>query len=84
MTTLSYQQLIIEGIKGLPSEALAEIVDFIYFLRKRALQPQAFEEELQSALLNVELRQLSRDEETHLEKEFENYEGRTDQRTLGV
>jgi hypothetical protein len=74
MTTQTYQQLIIEGIKGLPSEALAEIVDFIYFLRKRALQPQAFEEELKNALLNAELQQLSRDEEAHLEKEFADYD----------
>jgi hypothetical protein len=74
MTTQTYQQLIIEGIKGLPSETLVEIVDFIYFLRKRALQPQAFEEELKNALLNAELQQLSRDEEAHLEKEFEDYD----------
>lgn len=74
MTTQNYQQLIIEGIKGLPPETLAEIVDFIYFVRKRVLQPQTFEEELQNALLNAELRKLSRDEEDHLEKEFEEYE----------
>lgn len=43
-------------------------------MRKRALQPQAFEEELQNALLRVELRQLSRDEEAYLEKEFEGYD----------
>ncbi len=74
MTAQNYKQLIIEGIKGLPPEVLAEIVDFIYFVRKRVLQPQAFEEELQElqgALVNIELQQLSRDEEAHLEKEFE-------------
>ena len=76
MTTQAYQQLIIEGIKGLPPEALAEIVDFIYFVRKRALQPETFEEELQNALLNIELRQLSRDEEAHLERELEDYDAR--------
>jgi hypothetical protein len=74
MTAQTYQQLIIEGIKGLPPEILAEIADFIYFVRKRAVQPQAFEEELENARLRVELRQLSRDEETHLEKEFEGYD----------
>ncbi|MDI6735268.1 MAG: hypothetical protein QME42_03580 [bacterium] len=72
MTKQTYRHLIIEGIKGLPVEPLVEIVDYIYFVRKRALQPQAFEEELQNTLLNAELRQLSRDEEFHLEKEFEN------------
>lgn len=73
MTTQSYHQLIAKGIEGLPPEMLAEIADFIYFVRKRALQPQAFEE-LQNILLNKELRQLSRDAEAHLEKEFEGYE----------
>jgi hypothetical protein len=74
MTTQTCQQLIIEGIKGLPPETLAEIVDFIYFVRKRVLQPQAFEEEVLNALLRVDLRQLSRNEEAHLEKEFEGHD----------
>jgi len=74
MTTHPYQQLILEGIKGLPPEVLAEIADFVYFVRKRALQPQAFEDELQAALLKADARQLSRQEEAHLEKEFEDYE----------
>jgi hypothetical protein len=74
VTTQTYQQLIIEGIKGLPPEVLAEIADFIYFVRKRVLEPQTFGEELQNALLRVELRQLSRTEEAHLEKEFEGYD----------
>jgi hypothetical protein len=42
-------------------------------VRKRTFQSQDFEEDLQSALLNTELRQLSHDEEAHLEKEFEDY-----------
>ena len=74
MTTQTYQQLIIEGIKGLPPEILAEIVDFIFFVRKRVIQPEVFEAELQNVLLRFDLRQLNRDEETHLEKEFEGYE----------
>ena len=74
MMTQNYQQLIIEGIKGLPPETLAEIADFIFFVRKRTLQPQAFEEEIQHSLLNAELSQLSRDEVAHLEKEFDDYE----------
>jgi hypothetical protein len=74
MTTNAYEHLIVEGIKGLSPEALSEIADFIYFVRQRVIQPQAFEEERRDALLKVELRQLSRDEEAHLEKEFEGYE----------
>ena len=74
MTKQTYEHLIIEGIRGLPVEPLVEIVDFIYFVRNRSLQPQVFEEKLQNTLLNAELRQLSHDEEFHLEKEFENYD----------
>ncbi len=74
MTTQTYQQLITEGIKGLPLEILAEIADFVFFVRKRVVQPEAFEEELHNALLRAELRQLSYNEEAHLEKELEGYD----------
>jgi len=76
MTQLTYQELILEGIKGLPPETLVEIVDFIYFVRKRALQPDAFAEEIHQALLRTELRHLSRTEEVHLEDEFKDYDRR--------
>jgi hypothetical protein len=74
MTVQTYQHLIIEGIKGLPEETLAEIANFVFFVRKRILYPQAFEDELRNALLEAELRQLSRNEEAHLEQEFEGYD----------
>lgn len=74
MTAQTYQELIYEGIKGLPTDTLGEIVDFIFFLRKRKLHPEAFEEELQSTLIRSELLQLNRNESEHLEKEFENYD----------
>ncbi len=73
MTTQDYQELIIDGIKDLPPEMLAEIADFVYFVRKRAVQPQVFEEERYSMLLNTDLRQLSRHETAHAEAEFDNY-----------
>ncbi len=74
MTTQAYEQLILEGIKGLPDATLAEIADFVYFLRRKVLQPQAVQDERQSLLLRSELKQLSRDEEAHLEKEFKDYD----------
>lgn len=76
MTPQTYEQIIVEGLRGLPQEMLAEIADFVYFVRKRATQPQAYEEELLSALLNAELRQMSRDEEEHLDQEFRDYDRR--------
>ena len=51
----SYEKRITEGIKGLPEELLAEIADFVYFVRRRFLQPQAFENELESSLLEADL-----------------------------
>jgi hypothetical protein len=76
MTQPTYQQLILEGIKDLPPETPIEIVDFIYFVRKRILQPHAFAEEVHQALLRAELQQLSQDEAAHLEDEFKDYDRR--------
>jgi hypothetical protein len=74
MTSKTYQQLIVDGIKGLPREALAEITDFVFFVKKRLLQPDEFREELRTAVLKAELKELSRGQEAHLESEFENYD----------
>ena len=73
MTTQTYEQLIMEGIKGLSPKVLAEIADFVYFLRRRALEPKAFQEELKNALLRLELKRLSRREEAHLDEEFKGH-----------
>jgi len=71
VTTQALEALIQDGIKGLPPENLAEIADFVYFVRKRVLHPEAFAEELRGLSLRAELKQLSRDEEAHLEAEFD-------------
>lgn len=65
MTTQTYEQLISESIRGLPPSRLAEVLDFVQFLRQR---------DVSAEMLREELRQLSRDEESHLEKEFANYD----------
>ncbi len=72
----AYQQMVVDGIKGLPPEMLAEIVDFIYFVRKRTFEPMAFSEDLRSLMLNSDLRKLDEKEANHLEKEFESYDER--------
>ncbi len=74
MATETYQELITSGIRDLPEEALAEIADFVYFVRKRALEPAVFEDELRIVLLRTELDRLSMDEQKHLEQEFEGYD----------
>lgn len=66
MTSQAYQQQILDGIKGLPPELLAEITDFVYFVRQRA----------PGQGLTKELERLDRAELAHLEKEFDGYEQR--------
>jgi hypothetical protein len=50
-----YQQMIIQA---LPQDALAEIADFVYFIRKK--HPQSFQNEIRDSLLRKELHSLSR------------------------
>jgi len=73
---MTYQHLITEGIKGLPQDLLAEITDFVYFVRRRAIQPKDFEDEIFSALMKMDLDKLNWNELAHLEEEFVNYEQR--------
>lgn len=76
MTGQAYQELIKEGIQGLPPEILAEIADFVFFVRRRVTEPEIYAEELESILLNKELQQLDQDWTTHLEEEFVDYDKR--------
>lgn len=75
-TVKGYEELIKSGIQGLPPETLAEIADFVFFKRRKAMQPDAFAEELYSTLLHTELKQFSQQEIEHLEQEFADYERR--------
>ena len=65
MKNATYEQLIVRGIRGLPPSSLAEIADFVCFVRKKVLRTHPQEREL---------KKLSRDEEAHLEEEFADYE----------
>jgi hypothetical protein len=51
-----------------------QIANFVYFVRKRVLCPRAFEQELHNTLLEAELKQSGRNEQAHLEQEFEGYD----------
>ena len=70
MTTQDYQEMITESIRDLPEETLEEIAHFVLFMRKKTLEPKVFEDELWGKMLEMELQQLSRDQEAHLEQEF--------------
>jgi hypothetical protein len=74
METTNYEKLILNGINGLPSEALREVADFVYFLRKKTKNPQAFADEHYQILIDEDLANLSQTEFKHLDEEFENYD----------
>ncbi len=76
MTVQDYRQLIIHGINGLPPEMLAEITDFVYFVRKRAIRPKDYRDDMRETLLKMELQTMDQEELAHLEQEFEGYEQR--------
>ncbi|MDQ3131996.1 MAG: hypothetical protein M3Q99_14705 [Acidobacteriota bacterium] len=74
MNTPSYEKIIVSGIKGLPPETLREIADFVYFVRRRAVDPKSFEDEQFRALVEEDLSNLTETELEHLEEEFADYE----------
>lgn len=73
MNASNYEQIIVSSIKGLPPEALREVADFVYFLR-RITDPESFEEEQFRALVEQDLANLDENELKHLEEEFADYE----------
>ena len=69
MTT---KELLIHEVQTL-SESLAEqVLDYLQYLKMK--KNKVSDEEIHNNWLVTELKQLSRDEEKHLEKEFANYE----------
>ncbi len=74
MTREAYQKFTVEEIRELPPELLVEIADFVLLVRKRFLDPKAFDEELEQALLERDLKQGRRNESAHLEQEFIDYD----------
>ena len=76
MQALSYEELIHDGIKDLPPEALAEVAHFVLFVRKRVLQPDAFADKMYATMLHAELKQLDSDEQQHLDEEISDYDRR--------
>lgn len=74
MTPQVYKEMIVSGIQDLPPALLAEVANFVYFMRKQVDDPNAFAVEQYSLLLNKSLEQFENDELTHLEAEFADYE----------
>ena len=76
MTAEGYQKYIMAGLDGLPSEVLAEIADFVFFLRRKVTEPSAYAADQESTLLQRTLRVGWQESLLHLEEEFAYYEQR--------
>ena len=74
MDTVQLRYIISNGIKGLPLEYLKEVADFVIFIRLRALQPHAFQQDDFEEMLHRELLLLSQAAQAHLEEEFADYQ----------
>jgi uncharacterized membrane protein YebE (DUF533 family) len=68
-----YKQMIVEGIRGLPPEMLAEVANYVYFLRRLAVEPDAFAAEQYVFLLDRQLDHLDAADLAHLEAEIDGY-----------
>ena len=76
LTPQVYKTLIVNGIQDLPPNLLAEVANFVYFLRKQAADPDTFAEEQYALLVGDDLAELKQEEWQHLEAEVANYEQR--------
>lgn len=74
MTPQVYKELIVSGIQDLPPALLAEVANFVYFVRKQVDEPDAFASEQYSLLLHKTLGQDTAIELNHLEAELAGYE----------
>jgi len=69
MNQMSYEQIIVAGIRRLSPQDQREVADFVYFLRQREENDAEFQH-----LIEVDLAELEESELKHLEEEFKDYE----------
>ena len=69
-TAPNLEQLIVEGIKGLPYQYLSEVADFVVFVRRQAMEQQPYD--LES--IRHELSLLDAHERQHFEDEFADFD----------
>lgn len=65
------EQQIVEETKGLPRDALNEILDFIQFIKRK--RQRKVSKKTTKNNLNLELSIMNQKESLHLEEEFKNY-----------
>ncbi|WP_460981081.1 hypothetical protein [Spirosoma fluminis] len=68
-TVPNYEQLIVEGIKGLPQQYLSEVADFVLFLRRRVVEQQPYDIDS----IRQELSLLDARERQHLDDDFADF-----------
>ena len=68
--SVDLEQIIKEGIKGLPQSYLSEVADFVVFVRRRAMEQQPYD----MAAIHQELSLLNAHEQAHLEEEFRDFD----------
>lgn len=76
MTAEAYQKVILAELEGLPTEVMAEIADFVFFMRRKVQEPYAFVAEREQATLHHILQTGRSESLAHLEEEFVDYEQR--------
>ncbi len=71
----AYEELIVKGIRGLPQDALAQVADFVYFLRQKTWHPEVIADAEYVAVVQLERGNAQKTEWQHLlEVEFADYE----------
>ncbi len=68
--SVDLEQIIKEGIKGLPQTYLSEVADFVVFVRRRAMEQKPYD----IAAIRQELSLLDAHEQVHLEEEFRDFD----------
>jgi len=68
---INIKEYINQSINNLPEDSLYEILNFVIYIRKKVYQPELFN--LDTNIINDELKSKTSHEINHLESEFENY-----------
>lgn len=76
LTPQVYKELIVSGIQDLPPTLLAQVANFVYFMRNQVEDPDAFAAAQYQLLLAKTLSELDTTECNHVETEFADYEQR--------
>ena len=66
MTLAQLEKTLLEYTRGLPKDALQEILEFVQFIRQKKLKGSADN-------LKAELSQLNKSQNAHLDDEFKDY-----------